>query len=156
VRGQDPEKNEQYRSHVGAMNWLTMFLRYDLAHTTRELLRVLQEPTKPANEILRRAINYTIQTKHAHLQFNHGDMLNYKPPKTRRKRTDTEQATYDTEYNLQDGILQVDDQQQEQDYKYTKSHITQVCLTDIDLAGQVETRQSTSGLIIYLNGILVH
>ena len=154
VRGQDPEKNEQYRSHVGAMNWLTMWLRYDLA--TNELSRVLQEPTKTANEILRRAINYTIQTKHAHLQFNHGDMLNYKPPKTRRKRTDTEQATYDTEYNLQDGILQVDDQQQEQDYKYTKSHITQVCFTDIDLAGQVETRQSTSGLMIYLNGILVH
>jgi hypothetical protein len=75
-------------------------------------------------------------------------MLNYKPPKTRRKPTDTEKATYDTEYNLQNGIPQVDDQQQEQDYK--------VCFTDIDLAGQVETRQSTSGLMIYLNGILVH
>jgi hypothetical protein len=51
-------------------------------------------------------------------------MLNYKPPKTRRKPTDTETATYDTEYNLQDGIPQVDDQQQEQDYKYTKSNIS--------------------------------
>jgi hypothetical protein len=57
VRGQDPEKNEQYRSHVGAMNWLTMCLHYDLAYTTKELSRVLQEPTKTANEILRRAIN---------------------------------------------------------------------------------------------------
>jgi hypothetical protein len=65
-------------------------LRYDLAYTTKELSRVLQEPTKTANEILRRAINYTIQTKHAHLQFNHGDMLNYKPPKTRRKPIDME------------------------------------------------------------------
>jgi hypothetical protein len=27
---------------------------------------------------------------------------------------------------------------------------------DIDLAGQVETRQSTSGYVIYLNGVLVH
>jgi hypothetical protein len=35
VRSQDPEKNEQYRSHVGAMNWLTMCLRYDLAYTTK-------------------------------------------------------------------------------------------------------------------------
>jgi hypothetical protein len=104
VRGQDPEKNEQYRSHVGAMNWLAMCLRYDLAYNTKELSRVLQEPTKTANEILRRAINYTIQTKHAHLQFNHDNMLNYKPPKTRRKPTDTEKATYDTEYFLQDGI----------------------------------------------------
>jgi hypothetical protein len=60
VRGQDPEKNEQYRSNVGAMNWLTMCLRYGLAYTTKELSRVLQEPTKTANEILRRAINYTI------------------------------------------------------------------------------------------------
>ncbi len=61
VRDLNPEKNEQYRSHVGAMNWLTMCLRYDLAYT-KELSRVLQEPTKTANEILRRAINYTIQT----------------------------------------------------------------------------------------------
>jgi hypothetical protein len=67
VRGQDPEKNEPYRSHVGAMNWLTMCLRYDLAYTMKELSRVLQEPTKTANEILRRAIDYTIQTKNAHL-----------------------------------------------------------------------------------------
>ncbi len=83
-------------------------------------------------------------------------MLNYKPPKTRRMPTDTEEATYDTEYNLQDGIPQVDDQHPEQEYRYTKSHVTQVCFKDIDLAGQVETRQSTSGLMIYLNGILVH
>jgi hypothetical protein len=133
-----------------------MCLRFDLAYTTKELSRVLQEPTKTANEILRRAINYIIQTKHAHLQFNHDEMLNYKPPKTRRMPTDTEEATYDTEYNLQDGIPQVDDQHPEQEYRYTKSHVTQVCFKDIDLAGQVETRQSTSGLMIYLNGILVH
>ncbi len=36
VRGQDPEKNEQYRSHVGAMNWLTMSLR---SHTPRRNCR---------------------------------------------------------------------------------------------------------------------
>jgi hypothetical protein len=89
VRGQDPEKNEQYRSHVGAMNWLTMCLRYALTYTTKELPWVLQEPTKKANDILRRAINYTVHTKNVHLQFNHGDMLNYKPPKTRRHPTDT-------------------------------------------------------------------
>ena len=122
-----------------------MRLRYDLAYTTKQLLRVLQqEPTKTANEILRRAINYTIQTKHAYLQLHHAEMLNYKPPKTRRKPTDTEQTSYDTKYNLQDRIAQDDDLQPEQDYRYTKSHIIQVYFTDIDLAGQVETRQSTS------------
>ncbi len=62
VRGQDPEINDKYRSHVGALNWLTMCLRYDLTYTTKELSRVLPEPTKTANEILKRALNYTIQT----------------------------------------------------------------------------------------------
>ncbi len=32
----------------------------------------------------------------------------------------------------------------------------QTCMTDIDLAGQNETRQSTSGTMNYLNGVLVH
>ena len=83
-------------------------------------------------------------------------MQDYKPPKTRRKPTDKETKCYDTEYNLTDGIRHVDDQEPKQEYKYTKSHIKQVVLSDIDLAGQVETRQSTSGLMVYLNGVLVH
>jgi hypothetical protein len=33
---------------------------------------------------------------------------------------------------------------------------TTTCYTDIDLAGQHETRQSTSGLTMYLNGALIH
>ncbi len=52
VRAQDPEINEKDRSHVGALNWLTMCLRYDLTYTTKELSRVLQEP-KTANAILK-------------------------------------------------------------------------------------------------------
>ncbi len=65
VRDQDPENNEKYRSHVGALNWLTMCLRYDLSYTTKELSRVLQQPTKHANEILTRALTYAAQTKDA-------------------------------------------------------------------------------------------
>ena len=42
VREQEPEENDKYRSHVGALNWLTMCLRYDLTYTTKELSRVLQ------------------------------------------------------------------------------------------------------------------
>ncbi len=42
VREQEPEENERYRSHVGALNWLTMCLRYYLTYTTKELSRVLQ------------------------------------------------------------------------------------------------------------------
>ncbi len=42
VREQEPEENDKYRSHVGALNWLAMCLRYDLTRTTKELSRVLQ------------------------------------------------------------------------------------------------------------------
>ena len=61
VREHEPEENEKYRSHVGALNWLTMCLRYDLTYTTKELSRVLQQPTKTANEILKRALRYAAQ-----------------------------------------------------------------------------------------------
>ena len=83
-------------------------------------------------------------------------MQNYKPSKTRRKPTDKETKFYDADYNITDGIAHVDDREPTQEYRYTKSQITQVVLSDIDLAGQVETRQSTSGLMVYLNGVLVH
>ncbi len=56
-----------------------------------------------------------IQTKYAGLQFHHAEILNYKPPKTRRKLTDTEQTSYDKDYNLQDGIVQDDDLPTEQE-----------------------------------------
>ncbi len=56
VRGEDPEPNEKYRSKVGSLNWLTMGIRYDVVYTTKELSRILSEPTKNANEILDRAI----------------------------------------------------------------------------------------------------
>ncbi len=81
------------------------------------------------------------------------------PPKTRRKPTDTDASSYDTqEYNVEDGIKQPDDQPQEQEFTYTGpgEHVTQTCMTDIDLAGQIETRQSTSGTMNYLNGVIVH
>ena len=53
-------------------------------------------------------------------------------------------------------MAHVDDHEPRQEYRCTKSQITQVVLSDIDLAVQVETRQSTSGLMVYLNGVLVH
>ncbi len=134
-------------------------LRYDLTYTTKELSRVVQQPTKTANEILKRALRYAAQTKDAYLLFDHDAMQSYSPPKTRRKLTDTETSCYETgEYNVEDGIKQPDDQPHEQEFTYTGpgESVTQTCMTDIDLAGQVETRQSTSGTMNYLNGVLVH
>jgi hypothetical protein len=96
---------------VGALNWLTMCLRYNLTYTTKELSRVLQEPTSTANEILKRAVRYAAQTKDAYLSFSHDTMISYNmPPKTRKKLTDTETQNYDTETNnVEDGITQPDD-----------------------------------------------
>ena len=88
VRGQEPETNEEYRSHVGTLNWLSMGIRYDIVYTTKELSRVLNEPTKTANDIVRRALLYITRTKNAHLRYSHDAMVASKLPATRKKPTD--------------------------------------------------------------------
>jgi hypothetical protein len=35
VRGQEPEQNKEYRSHVGTLNRLSMGIRYDIVYTTK-------------------------------------------------------------------------------------------------------------------------
>ncbi len=44
-----------------------MGIRFDLVYVTKEISRVLAELTKIANELVDRAIEYTIKTKNAHL-----------------------------------------------------------------------------------------
>jgi hypothetical protein len=81
-------------------------------------------------------------------------MTGYTPPKTRRKPTDTITA-YDVDhFNTYDGIKQVDEDEQQQDHIHEGETLT--CLTDIDLAGQLDTRQSTSAYTLYLNGTIFH
>ncbi len=43
--GEEPEPNTTYRSKVGDLNWLSMCVRYDIVYATKELSRVLAEPT---------------------------------------------------------------------------------------------------------------
>jgi hypothetical protein len=110
-------------------------------------------------KILKRAVRYAAQTKRAHLLFSHDAMQSYTPPKTIRKPTDTDNPAYETmDNNVTDGIPQADDETTAQEYTYkgTGEHVIQTCMTDIDLAGQIETRQSISGTMHYLNGVLVH
>jgi hypothetical protein len=135
-----------------------MCLRYDLTYTTKELSRVLQQPTKTANEILKGAVRYAAQTRGAYLLFSHDAMQSYTPPKTRRKPTDTDNQEYESrEYNVTDGITQPDDETPPQEciQRHWRTRDS-TCMTDIDLAGQIDTRQSTSGTMHYLNGVLVH
>ncbi len=58
IRGENIEENRDYRSHIGTLNlnWLYMGVRYDIVYTTKELSRVLSEPTATANDIVKRAL----------------------------------------------------------------------------------------------------
>jgi hypothetical protein len=95
---------------VGSLNWLTMGLCMDLVFTTKELSRVLTEPTKEANQILARTLQYVEQTKHARLEFKRERMLNYTtPPKTRKKPNDLVNPYETDTYCLSDGITNDDD-----------------------------------------------
>jgi hypothetical protein len=58
-------------------------------------------------------------------------------------------------YCLTDGIAQADDTPATQSFSYKGHQMILACQTDIDLGGQVETRQSTSGYILYLCGCIV-
>jgi hypothetical protein len=107
-KDQDPEPNNNYRSHVGTLNWLSMGVRFDVVYTTKELSRVLATPTSTANEIVRRALLYLKRTSDAHLVYSHTNMMAFTMPPTRKKPTDVTD-NYDTsEYNIDDGIKQED------------------------------------------------
>ena len=154
----DDKDDGTYRSKVGSLNWLIMCLRYDMVYATKELSRVLSSPTPLARSLLQRALLYAKRTAHATLRFRYTDMSSYTPPPTRKKPTDLDTSLYDfvDEYSVDDGIPQVDDDEMKQEYLYDGEQMTITCQTDIDLAGQVETRQSTSGFMLYLDGALVH
>jgi hypothetical protein len=109
IRGENIEANESHRSKVGSLNWLTMGLRMDLVYTTKELSRVLTEPTAEANKILARTLQYIEQTKHARLDFTRDKMLNYQPPKTCKKPTDIINPYVSDEYCSTDGIINDDE-----------------------------------------------
>ncbi len=69
-------------------------------------------------------------------------MLNYTPPKTRKKSHDLTNPYETDAYCLTDGIINDDDKPIKHGYIYT--HATPLiltCLTDIDLGGQLPTRQ---------------
>jgi hypothetical protein len=65
-----------------------MGTRYDIVYTTKELSRVLNEPTKVANDIVRRVLLYISRTEDAHLRYSHAAMTSFKIPPTRKKPTD--------------------------------------------------------------------
>jgi hypothetical protein len=121
IRGENIEANESYRSKVGSLNWLTMGLRMDLVYITKELSRVLTEPAAETNKILARTLQYIEQTKHARLDFSRDKMLNYHPPKTRKKPTDIINPYVSDEYCSTDGIINDDEKPVKKDTNMSKN-----------------------------------
>jgi hypothetical protein len=83
-------------------------------------------------------------------------MTHYTLPPTRKKPLFANDS-YDVQrYNTNDSIPRNDDKKDKQEYTYKGTQLHVSCYTDIDLGGQHETRQSTSGYLLFLNGALVH
>jgi hypothetical protein len=80
----------------------------------------------------------------------------FRLPKTRKKPTDIVNPYATEDYCLSDGIRQPDDFPIKQDFIYDGPPLTLMCQTDIDLGGQLPTRQSTSGYLLYIQGQLFH
>jgi hypothetical protein len=118
IRGENVEENKDYRSHVGTLNWLCMGVRYDIVYTTKELSRVLSEPTLTANDIVKRALLYVMRTKAAHLKYSHNAMHAFKIPATRKKPTDVKDNYDTTQYNIDDGIKHEDDKEHTDRHKH--------------------------------------
>ncbi len=134
-----------------------MALRYDLSFAAKELSRVLTEPTQIANTILERCLQYIKQTPHAQLTYNRDEMFQWKPPPTCKKPTDMPNIYNEAvNYNIQDTIKQPDELSSLQTYCHPGPQLILSCQTDIDLGGELESRQSTSGFTLYLSGALVH
>jgi hypothetical protein len=115
VGGDGIKPNDTFRSKPGSLNWLTMGIRYDVVYTTKELSRVLAEPTKTANEILNRALLYIKRASNAYLEYSHDKMIHYQPPPTRKKPTDITDA-YDVSYNTTDDVIHEDEHERQQEY----------------------------------------
>ena len=77
-------------------------------------------------------------------------MKQFKPPKTRKKPGDETKNIYNLvkDYNVPDAMVHQDEIPLEQDFLYDGEPAILTCNADIDLAGQLDSRQSTSGYVM--------
>jgi hypothetical protein len=132
-----------------------MGIRYDVVYATKELSRVLSEPTKTANDLLDRALFYIKRTSDVYLSYSSEQMHAYKLPPTRKKPSDISD-TYQTDYNVTDEVIHEDEKALTQPYLHSGPSMHVVVQTDCNLAGQIETRQTTTSLIVLVQSALVH
>ncbi len=60
IRGENVSKDATFRSKVGSLMWLCMGIRYDLVYVTKELSRVLQDPTQTDTVGIIRYLNVSV------------------------------------------------------------------------------------------------
>ena len=97
------EPHELYRRKVGSIGWATPGLRFDVALTHKELLRVSNRHNEYAEKtILPETLAYIIHTKDARILMDAQAMHNYEPPPTRRRHDDIDGSLYEiaSKYNL--------------------------------------------------------
>jgi hypothetical protein len=68
-------------------------------------------------------------------------MLAYKLPPTRKEPTDVQDNYETADYNINDSITHEDDKPIHEEYRHNGPNMYVHCQIDIDLAGQIETRQ---------------
>jgi hypothetical protein len=132
-----------------------MGIRYDVVYTTKELSRILSEPTKIGNEILDRAMIYIKRTQKTYLEYSHDTMIAFKPSLTCQKPTDVSDE-YDVSYNTTDDVIHEDEKEKQQEYFHPEPTVDVMVKTDCDLAGQTKTHQTTTSLMVWVSGALVH
>ena len=90
-----------------------------------------------------------------------GVMHNYRPPPTCRRHDDINSSLYEIacRYNLdaQDSsIPSPENESTVQQYRYRGQPIQLVFMTDADLGGLEETRQSTTAIMVFTDGVPIY
>jgi hypothetical protein len=98
---------------------------------------------------------YKKRTQKAYLEYSHDTMIAFKPSPTRKKPTDVSDE-YDVSYKTTDDVIHEDEKDTQQEYIHSGPTMDVMVKTDCDLAGQLETRQTTTSLMVWVSGALVH
>ena len=88
-------------------------------------------------------------------------MHQYEPPPTRRRHDDIDPSLYEIatrcNFDAQESIIpSPDNGPTEQLYTYSSQPIQLAFMTDTDLGGLEETRQSTSAIMVFINGVPIY
>jgi len=132
-----------YMSAVGGLLYISMTTRPDISYATSVLSRFMACPGVDHVRAAKRVIQYLYRTKTHGLLFSRQKLMNSVGAP---HASDTPELYVHTRKNTSI-VMNEDEYEQEQLLR---------CYCDADLAGDVETRRSTSGFCIMLFGAVIH